>query len=86
MQNVAALHVEIAHGEVPSVSTAIAALRRLLLDPPHGDGGEWYKKVAEVCAFLSVLPQQTKHAWIVRVLSHSSLRQITRILSRRLFF
>ena len=46
--DVAALHVTIAHGDVPSVSTEIAALRRVLLNPPEGDAGKWYAKVAKV--------------------------------------
>jgi hypothetical protein len=48
VDNVAALHVSIGHGDVPSVSTEIAALRRILLHPPKGDGETWYRKVAQV--------------------------------------
>ena len=48
VSDVAALHVSFEHGDVPSVSTEIAAVRHVLLHPPHGEGGKWYAKVAEV--------------------------------------
>ncbi|KDQ57532.1 hypothetical protein JAAARDRAFT_35246 [Jaapia argillacea MUCL 33604] len=48
VQDAAAVHVSVRHfGGVPSVSTQIAALRHLLLDPPQGDVGRWFKKAAE---------------------------------------
>lgn len=48
VSDAAALHVGIVHGDVPSVSTEIAALRHVLLHPPLGDSGKWYTKVAKV--------------------------------------
>lgn len=45
-QRVAALHVNLYHGADLSVSTYIAALRRLLLDAKTG--GEWFSKAAKV--------------------------------------
>ncbi|GJE95461.1 carbohydrate esterase family 9 protein [Phanerochaete sordida] len=47
VSDVAALHFAIGHGDVPSVSTEIAALRHVLLHPPQGDGEAWYKKVVD---------------------------------------
>lgn len=48
IQEVTALHVSIRYsGGTPSISTQIAALRRLLLDPPKGDAGRWFEKVAQ---------------------------------------
>ncbi|KIP04854.1 hypothetical protein PHLGIDRAFT_129239 [Phlebiopsis gigantea 11061_1 CR5-6] len=48
VQDVNAVHVTIRHfGSAPSVSTQIGTLRRLLLDPPNGDAGLWFKNVAE---------------------------------------
>jgi len=43
IQAVNALHVKIAHGESTSVSTQIATLRKLLLEPVKGG---WFEKVA----------------------------------------
>ncbi|KAH8116645.1 composite domain of metallo-dependent hydrolase [Phellopilus nigrolimitatus] len=44
VQEVAAVHVAIGHsGSSASVSTQIAALRRLLLEPAPGDVGMWFK-------------------------------------------
>jgi imidazolonepropionase-like amidohydrolase len=48
-QEVTGLHVSVRHfGREPSVSTQIAALRRLLLEPSEGLTGEWFKEVKEV--------------------------------------
>ncbi|KAH8116655.1 composite domain of metallo-dependent hydrolase [Phellopilus nigrolimitatus] len=48
VQEVAAVHVTIGHsGSSASVSTQIAALRRLLLEPAPGDVGMWFKSVME---------------------------------------
>ncbi|EKM54391.1 uncharacterized protein PHACADRAFT_258201 [Phanerochaete carnosa HHB-10118-sp] len=44
VSDVTALHVALTHGDTPSVSTEVAALRRILLHPPEGEGQEWYKK------------------------------------------
>ena len=48
LQEVAALHVSIAHVGAPSVSTQIATLRKLLLDKVSGDLGSWFWKAREV--------------------------------------
>ncbi|KAI0085138.1 hypothetical protein BDY19DRAFT_457969 [Irpex rosettiformis] len=37
VRNVVALHVTLAHGDVPGISTEIAALRKYVLHPPSGD-------------------------------------------------
>ena len=47
-QDVAALHVTIAHGEASSVSTQIAALRRLLNGSAEGELGVWFARVVKV--------------------------------------
>ncbi|KAL6308850.1 hypothetical protein BKA93DRAFT_481716 [Sparassis latifolia] len=47
VQSVTAVHVSILQDGQPSVSTKIAALRRLLLDPPSGESGRWFGKVTE---------------------------------------
>ena len=53
IQDVNAIHVTIRRfGSAPSVSTQIGTLRRLLLDPPNGDAGLWFKDVAQVCRIL----------------------------------
>jgi hypothetical protein len=51
MQNVAAVHVSIAHGDSVSVSTEIATLRTLLLEGYKGEAGKWFEKVSEVRGF-----------------------------------
>lgn len=53
IQNVAGLHISIRHfSGTPSISTQIAALRRLLLDPLKGAWTEWLKLVVEVVDLL----------------------------------
>ncbi|GJE95448.1 carbohydrate esterase family 9 protein [Phanerochaete sordida] len=48
IQDVNAVHVTVRHfGSTPSVSTQIGTLRRLLLHPPNGDAGQWFKDVSE---------------------------------------
>ncbi|THH17725.1 hypothetical protein EW146_g3143 [Bondarzewia mesenterica] len=47
VQDVVALHVSIHHLSKTSVSTQIAALRRLLLNPPNGEAGKWFEKVTD---------------------------------------
>ncbi|TFK54413.1 composite domain of metallo-dependent hydrolase [Heliocybe sulcata] len=48
IQEVTALHVSIGHtGGTPSVSTQIAALRLLLLNPPKSEIGKWSEKVTQ---------------------------------------
>ncbi|TFK44771.1 hypothetical protein BDQ12DRAFT_673545 [Crucibulum laeve] len=47
IQAVTAVHVSIRHLSKPSVSTQIAALRRLLTGPQNGAAGQWFKKVTD---------------------------------------
>jgi len=47
VQDINALHVSIRHFGLPSVSTQVGALRRLLLDPPKGGAGQYFKAVAD---------------------------------------
>ncbi|PCH43667.1 hypothetical protein WOLCODRAFT_153717 [Wolfiporia cocos MD-104 SS10] len=48
VQEVNALHVTVRHfGGTPSISTQIAALRKLLLEPSKGDAGQYFKGVSE---------------------------------------
>lgn len=49
IQDVAALHISVRHfGGRPTISTQIATLRRLLLDPPKGASARWFKSVIDV--------------------------------------
>lgn len=55
VQDVAAVHVTVGHfGRTPSISTQIAALRRLLLESGEGETGEWFGRVAKV-SYLNLL-------------------------------
>lgn len=58
IQEVTGVHVAVRHFGTPSVSTQIAALRRLLLGPSEGAAGSWFKKAADVCLniFFCCLP------------------------------
>ncbi|KAF9017012.1 hypothetical protein BDZ89DRAFT_1117848 [Hymenopellis radicata] len=47
LKEVTGLHLAVRHFGVPSVSTQIAALRRLLLRPDDGASGQWFKKVVQ---------------------------------------
>ncbi|KAI0367346.1 composite domain of metallo-dependent hydrolase [Pilatotrama ljubarskyi] len=47
VQAAGGVHVVIHRVGVPSVSTQISALRRLLLDPPKGEIGRWFEKVRD---------------------------------------
>ncbi|KAJ3553840.1 hypothetical protein NM688_g3408 [Phlebia brevispora] len=53
VQKTAAVHVSLAHGDVPSVSTEIAVLRRLLLSAARGTGDESLQSVAQASGPLS---------------------------------
>ena len=55
VQDVTAVHVSLHHSETgkPSVSTQIAVLRRLLLQPSDGDIGEWFGQVKAVRSIVS---------------------------------
>lgn len=50
IQDVNAVHVTIRHfgGAGPSVSTQVGTLRRLLLSPPQGQAGDYFKGVVDV--------------------------------------
>lgn len=52
IQDVAGLHVAVKHFSKPSVSSQVAALRRLLLGEHDSALGFWFKKVVEVCMSL----------------------------------
>lgn len=54
VQDVAALHVSIHRLSELSVSTQIAALRRLLLSPPKDELGRWFAKATAVSAIYHV--------------------------------
>lgn len=47
IHEVTGVHVSIKHFGKPSVSTQVAALRRLLLGPSKGAAGDWFAKVKE---------------------------------------
>ncbi|KAJ3568393.1 hypothetical protein NP233_g5742 [Leucocoprinus birnbaumii] len=47
IQDVTSLHVSVGHFTKPSVSSQIAALRRLLLGPPSGEVGAEFEKVKQ---------------------------------------
>ncbi|KAI0354145.1 composite domain of metallo-dependent hydrolase [Trametes cingulata] len=47
IQATGGVHIAVHPVGVPSVSTQIAALRRLLLDPPEGETGHWFEKVQD---------------------------------------
>lgn len=52
IQGVAGLHVSISHfGGVPSVSTQIAALRRLLYESPKDVSAPWLQRVIDVSVY-----------------------------------
>ncbi|EPQ57395.1 carbohydrate esterase family 9 protein [Gloeophyllum trabeum ATCC 11539] len=58
VQDVAALHVSVGHGgAIPSVSTQVAALRRLLGSEGKGDLGRWFERVREGKTTLVVTVQ-----------------------------
>lgn len=48
IQEDAGVHVSIRHFSKLSVSTQIAALRKLLLDPQESSAGDWFKRVTTV--------------------------------------
>ncbi|KJA29058.1 hypothetical protein HYPSUDRAFT_211640 [Hypholoma sublateritium FD-334 SS-4] len=77
VQDVTAVHVSLHHSEIgkPSVSTQIAVLRRLLLQPMDGDIGEWFGQVktgqmplvvethsADIIATLLILKKEVEAA------------------------
>ena len=49
VQEVVAVHVSVGHmGATPSISSQVAALRRLLQGEGVGEVGKWFAKVAKV--------------------------------------
>jgi hypothetical protein len=55
LHDVTAVHVAVLHrGSGPSVSTQIAALRRLLLGPYVGERGTFFEAVAQVRVYFTV--------------------------------
>lgn len=58
IQGVTALHVSVGHGSLPSLSTTVGALRRMLLDPLGGDAGYWIHALTQVrrCCYISCRP------------------------------
>ena len=56
VQDVAAVHVSLSHGDSPSVSTEIAALRRLLLAAAKGEGDVSLQQLSSVGNHLLVSP------------------------------
>jgi hypothetical protein len=52
IQEVTGVHVSVRHFSKLSISTQIAALRKLLLDSQHNPAGGWFKRVTDVCLFL----------------------------------
>ncbi|KAJ3516436.1 hypothetical protein NLJ89_g1119 [Agrocybe chaxingu] len=73
VQEITAVHVSVRHFSKPSVSTQIAALRRLLLEPSEGEAGVWFDKIktgqmplvveahsADIIATLIILKQQVE--------------------------
>ena len=54
VQEVAAVHVSMAHGARTGVSTEVATLRQYLLSPPGGEAGKWFAEVVDVRMLLFV--------------------------------
>ena len=53
VSDVVAVHVSLSHGDSePSLSTKIAAMRRLLMQETKGEVGEWFGRVVNVSPFL----------------------------------
>jgi len=75
VQEITAVHVSIRHFSKPSVSTQVAALRRLLLGPSEGEAGIWFDKVKSVCPPFAFNKIQFAEP-ICRAKSHSSSRLI----------
>jgi len=48
IQKVTGMHVSVWHFSKLSISTQIAALRKLLLDPQQTSASDWFKKVTAV--------------------------------------
>ena len=53
VKDVVTLHVTLAHGDAPSVSTEIAALRKYILHPPSGEAARWVESLRKVCILVS---------------------------------
>ncbi|KAF8161156.1 carbohydrate esterase family 9 protein [Crassisporium funariophilum] len=74
VQEITGVHMSVRHFSKPSISTQIAALRRLLLGPAKGSAGNWFKKVksgevplvveahsADIIATLIILKKEVEH-------------------------
>lgn len=61
IQEEAALHFTISALGQPSISTQVAALRRILLHKQEGDLGHWIKQVHHVCIRLYHIEFQTDY-------------------------
>jgi hypothetical protein len=71
IQDIAGLHISISHfGGVPSVSTQIAALRRLLYEPPKDVSAPWLQRVIDVSVYSPLL--RFKLIIAIRVTCHLS--------------
>lgn len=53
VQDVVALHATLAHGDAPSVSSEIAALRRYILHPPGGEAARCVDRLRKVRILVS---------------------------------
>lgn len=60
IQEITSVHVSVGHSSKPSVSTQIAALRRLLLGKIEGNAGTWFEKVSKVTLIFAPF-----HLWFI---------------------
>ncbi len=75
IQDVAALHFTMAHGMRASVSTQIAALRRILLEPGNGELGHWSRKVTWVSKSSLLISARVHYLILTRSVGHNSSRR-----------
>lgn len=64
IQPITAVHVSVRHTD-KSVSTQIAALRRLLQGPHEGEAGKWFEKVTQVCFPVQVHMVSNSHFFML---------------------
>ena len=57
IQEVNAVHVTIRHfgGSGPSISTQVGTLRRLLLNPPNGEAGQYFRGIVDVSLLRNIM-------------------------------
>ena len=57
IQDVNAVHVTIRHfgGSGPSISTQVGTLRRLLLNPPNGEAGQYFRGIVDVSLLRDIM-------------------------------